>query len=136
MTTLHGLEIKVGDKVWDTRYGWSEVISLYNRKMYEIRTNYNFYTTEGKYNSSDKLPSIFWNEFEIPKEAFSKPLPNLEVNTKVIVWEDEDGIKERRYFSHFTNDGNICCFNFGATEWSIESHQTSSWKNWELYKEN
>jgi hypothetical protein len=77
MVTLHGVEVQIGDKVWDVRYYWSEVISLYNRKMYEIKTNYNFYTTDGKHDIEDNFPTLFWNKVKIPKKAFIKKPKNV-----------------------------------------------------------
>jgi hypothetical protein len=82
-----------------------------------------------------KFPNIFWNEFEIPKEAFMKPVPDLEVDTKVLVWDNGKTVKERRYFSHFDKNGNIYCFNNGVTGWIAKNATTIRWDNWELYKE-
>jgi hypothetical protein len=59
----------------------------------------------------------------------------LAVDTKVLVWDDGDTIKERRYFSHFNNNGTICCFNSGTTGWVTKNATTVRWDNWELYKE-
>jgi hypothetical protein len=134
MTTLHGLKINVGDKVWDSRFGWSEVISIYNRKMYEIETNFNCYMSDGKYHIEDKFPTLFWNEFEAPEGAFIKPLPKLRVDTKVLVWNDGDTVKLKRHFSHFYDD-EIYCFINGVTGWTTKNAITTSWDNWELYKE-
>ena len=36
MITLHGIEIKVGDKVWDCAIGWSEVTSTNYLPEYPI----------------------------------------------------------------------------------------------------
>jgi hypothetical protein len=134
MVTLHGIEVKVGDKVFDTRFGWSKIIKLCDGTIYEIVTDISCYTPDGKYNINDKVPFLFWNEFEIPKCAFIKPLPNLKVDTKVLVWND-NCIKERRYFSHFDKYGNICCFNSGATGWGTKNATTTVWNNWELFEE-
>jgi hypothetical protein len=77
MTTLHGFEVKVGDKVFDIRHGWAEVIQLRDGALYEIVTNNSSYTDDGKYSSDDELPTLFWREPILPKEAFI-PLPDLE----------------------------------------------------------
>jgi hypothetical protein len=134
MVTLHGLEIKVDDKVWDTRYGWSKVVALCKTSPHNIITNIDCYTTDGKYSIDNKLSNLFWNEFKVPKCAFIKPLPNLKVDTKVLVWND-NGIKERRYFSHFDKYGNICCFSYGDTGWGTKNATTTVWNNWELFEE-
>jgi hypothetical protein len=136
MSTLHGIEINVGDKVWDLYYGWSDVVALYDREKYKIMTNNDTYTTDGKCNTESKWPTLFWNEFKIPKEAFIKPLPKIEVDTKVIVWRNGDPMTERRYFSHFDDEGRINCFNYGSTSWTNNDNETSPWDYWRLFKEN
>jgi hypothetical protein len=78
------------------------------------------------------FPILFWNEFEIPSKAFIKPLPKLEVDAKVLVWNDSSEIKEKRYFSHF-NKGRIYCYEQGCTSWSGTT--AHDWDNWEIYKE-
>jgi hypothetical protein len=135
MLTLHGFEIKVDDKVWDSRYGWSKVIELYDGEKYEIVTNLSSYTTDGKNALGHNFPSLFWNEFEVPKEAFIKPLPNLKVDTKVLVWNDiEEDVRIKRYFSHFDSNGTIHCFYGGATSFT-NIHGTTDWDHWKLYEE-
>ena len=67
-----------------------------------------------------------------PKEAFVKPMPQLEVDTKVLVWDEIDQEKYRRYFSHFDAFGRICTFDNGSTSWSADT--VSHWENWELYE--
>jgi hypothetical protein len=134
MITLHGLKINVGDKVWDIHHGWDVVIYLHSDLEYKIETNSDFYTSEGQYYSSDTFPTLFWNEFEVPKRAFIKPLPDLRVDTKVLVWNNGDTIKERRYFSHFY-EGEMYCFTNGVSGWTTKSAITTSWDYWELYEE-
>jgi hypothetical protein len=133
MVTLHGIEVKVGDKVWDMFTGWTEVKDLLPNSKYSICTRITNYTSTGRVLSEHKSPTLFWNEFEIPKEAFIKPLPKLAVDTKVIVWLN-DNIKHRRHFSHFDGNGKICCFNEGTTSFTAGTF-TSCWDNWELYEE-
>lgn len=133
MTTLHGIEIKVGDKVFDSIYGWSEVVKLYNGEPYIIATNIGIYTNDGKLHSANIFPRLFWNEFEIPKEAFIKPLPKLEVDTKVLVWNEDGDVIQRRHFSHFNSNGKICCFIEGTTSFTSKAFN-SCWDNWELYE--
>jgi hypothetical protein len=135
MITLHGTNIKVGDKVWESCRGWSEVVELDDESVYKIMTNFNSYTIDGKYHTRDSFPSLFWNEFEIPKEAFIKPVPKMAIDTKVLVWDFHKDTKTKRYFSHFDNNGNISCFGDGATSWTAVNSATSTWRNWELYEE-
>ena len=73
MTTLHGKEINVGDKVWDYITGWNEVMAFVPESIMQIRTNYAVYDINGRYSPKYKSPTLFWQEFEIPKKAFEKP---------------------------------------------------------------
>lgn len=73
MTTLHGKEVKVGDKVWDSLKGWCNVITISVGTDYQIRTNNRCYTNVGLDYIEDKSPRLFWQEFEIPAHAFEKP---------------------------------------------------------------
>lgn len=129
ITTLE--DAKVGDKVWDTRKGWGVVDEMRYSNEYPILVNfghdYESYTLEGYYFEDDVNPSLFWDEIVI--EAPPKPLPKLEVDTKVVVL-DNDGSKINRYFSHFDKDGVLCAFDGGRTSWTGVS--TSAWNSWEL----
>ena len=128
---------KVGDKVWSITYGWGEIIKGGCCTSYPLSVkfinDYVRYTFSGKQYQSQNQ-SLFWNEFEIPESAYKKPLPKLEVDTKVLVWDDYDeDVKYRRYFKCFNEDGVIVCFADGATSFSSESGKV--WDNWELYDE-
>ena len=129
---------KVGDRVWSNRDGWLSIINI-NYTSYPIdavsscglRTSF---TMEGKEHISDIHPAIFWNEFEIPKEAFVKPNPKLEVDTLVWVWDNCKSEKILRFFSHF-NDG--CIYTFcGGKDSSYKPSARISWNYWELYEPN
>ena len=84
---------KVGDKVWDFVMGWGKIVSIKKNKSYPIKVKFNntcdTYTLDGKLDKSSKNPSLFWNEFEIPEEACKKPLPDLEIDTKILVRDEE-----------------------------------------------
>lgn len=77
MITLHGEEVKVGDKVWHWYKGWGEVKDIDEERSYPIRVqwedDYNWFTEDGKFLIREETPTIFWQpiEFEIPK----KPKP-------------------------------------------------------------
>ena len=128
---------KVGDKVWHhNRQKWSTILRIYKNHTYciEIEEGLTF-TAQGLSYSENKMPSIFLNKWEVPKEAFVKPLPQLDVDTKVIVWDDVNK-KKKRHFSHF-EDNKIKCFRLGQTSFSNDYKGTTvSWDNWELYKKN
>lgn len=129
-------QFKLGDKVWSFVYGWGEVSKITNDR-YPIYVNFkskidngNFiinYTNNGE-ESPDVNQSLFFDEikFKVPK----RPLPQLEVDTKVLVRNSTSDRWEKKYFSNFDEDGNMCCFYDGSTSWSGKG--TSNWKYWKL----
>ena len=127
---LHGTELKVGDRVWSIINGWGSLDSIdeYDRNFY-IKYYDDSYKSHSL-NNAEKM--FFWNEFKIPKEAFIKPLPKLEVDTKVIVWNNNMA-KFKRHFKEFNSRGEIVCFDYGQTSFTTTDIET--WDNWELYKD-
>ena len=125
---------KVGDRVFHYKYGWSTITNIKKESDYPIIIDYDFsFTYEGFANKSDSNPSIFWDEVIItPPE---KPLPKLEVDTKVLVWYNNSDTKERRYFSHFEKNGKIATFSQGRTSWSMDNTPSIVWNYWELVKD-
>lgn len=125
---------KVGDKVWCMRFGWGEIrnteaSTAYPIAVYFPEDEFETYTAGGLYDEDDITQSIFWDEVVI--EAPVKPIPVLQVDTKVLVWnDDDDNVKHRCYFSHFGVDGKISTFHSGQTSWS--TNKTAPWANWEL----
>lgn len=65
-------------------------------------------------------------------EVPQKSLPDLEVDTKVLVWTDPSK-KYRRHFSHFSRDGHINTYDSGATSFSkLHRNSITCWPHWEL----
>lgn len=124
---------KVGDKVWCLKSGWGEIqvispfTNLYPILVYFPNGDGEAYTLGGLHDEDFKIRTLFWDEVVI--EAPEKPLPDLEIDTKVIVW-NSDIQKTKRHFSHFSSSGRIKCFDNGMTSWTTE--YTSPWDNWEL----
>ena len=123
---------RVGDKVWSFVDGWGRIIEI---KSGSFPINVEFedngkedFSIEGKKLHEEKYPTLFWDEivFEVPK----KQLPDLKVDTQVIVWHT-GGTKYRMHFKEFDDGGNIICFADGATFWSAR-RVTDAWGNWEL----
>ena len=130
MTTFE--DAKVGDRVFDYKYGWSTITNIKKESDYPIIIDYDFsFTYEGFADKSDHNRTLFWDEVVITPPA--KPLPKLEVDTKVLVWDADDYPKQKRYFSHFDSNSNIYVFVLGGTSWT--SSQTAKYHNWELAKE-
>ena len=119
---------KEGDRVWDIFHQeWFDITSVNLDSSLPIRVNYGSYTLDGRLNGNIAR-TIFWDEVIITDP--SKPLPKLEVDTKVLVWITEGDEKTKRYFSHFDKNGNISVFLDGKTSWTITS--TNKWNHWEL----
>lgn len=122
---------KVGEKVWDFAYGWGEIVEMDRSLIFGLTVKFKYSKISflfGGMIQADTSQTLFYNEikFEIPK----KPLPDLKVDTKVIVWNDVSA-KKKRYFSHFNNVGKIACFHNGTTSWSNKGI-SDWWENWEL----
>ena len=106
-------------------------------KTYEVVQGHvaevEYYSLCGKLLDNYINPDLIWDEvvFEVPE----KPLPNLEVDTKLIVWnKDSRSVKYKRYFSHFSEDGRINVFCMGATSFSADcaSANTCVWNEYEV----
>ena len=130
MTTFE--DAKVGDRVYHYKYGWSTITNIKKESYYPIIIDYDFsFTYEGFADKSDKNRTLFWDEVTItPPE---KPLPKLEVDTKVLVWE-HGSYKIKAHFSHFDSDNKICVFSLGKTSWTKDNN-TQAWTFWELAKD-
>ena len=124
---------KVGDRVYHYKYGWSTITNIKKESDYPIIIDYDFsFTYEGYADKSDKNRTLFWDEVTISPPT--KPLPRLEVDTKVLVWDTQGGEPIRRYFSHFEKNGQLAAFAEGRTSWSVQNKPTIVWKYWELAK--
>lgn len=122
---------KVGDRVWCLLHGWHPIIDTQHNIYYPILTRKGSYTIDGR-NYSNNGRILFWDEVIITPPP--KPAPNLEVDTKVLVWDfEEDKYKIRGHFSHFNKYGSIFIFANGTTSWSSSS--TVGYRNWKLAKD-
>ena len=127
-------DAKVGDRVWSLTEGWGVVKARYApHTTYPLNVEFEngsnrSYTLWGLLLFTDLNPTLYWNEvkFEIPE----KPLPNLEVDTKVMVWKDR-GFITNRHFSHFDDRGVMHTFADGRTSFTGFG-STVPWPNWTL----
>jgi len=126
-------DVRVGDKLYSIEDGWGIVEIISPCRVYPLTIRFDCcirsFTLTGRRYAGSQNPILFWDkiEFEIPKK---RPLPDLKVDTKVIVWDTEGEPKKRRYFKEFNKDGGITCFVKGATSWATSN--TVEWKYWEL----
>ena len=132
MTTFENA--KVGDRVYHYKYGWSTITNIKKESNYPITIDYDFsFTYAGFADKSDKNRTLFWDEVIITPPG--KPLPKLEVDTKVLVWDSEKKVKLHRHFSHFEKNGKIVTFAEGRTSWSQGDKSVVDWEYWELAKD-
>lgn len=125
-------DAKIGDKVWCMRSGWGEICGIHLKDKYSIsvyfpNAEYKRYTSDGFYNEDDATRSLFWDEVTIV--APEKPMPDLPVDAKVLVWNYSSRTKYCRHFSHFENS-KIYVFDKGMSSWTGISK--SAWDHWEL----
>lgn len=125
---------KVGDRVWCINAGWGEIrgidgLDAYPIAVYFLNDEFKTYTAGGLHDEDDITQSLFWGEVKL--EAPQKPLLDLEVDTKVVVWNDPKQ-KHNRHFSHFSN-GRINTFDMGCTSFtSPNPASVTDWPHWEL----
>ena len=130
-------DAKMGDKLYSVEDGWGileEIADRYHPLIIQFDSCRKNFTFNGRRYIDSKNPTLFWDEikFKIPK----KPLPNLKVDAKVIVWNSvEYVLKEKRHFKEFNNKGKIVCFTNGATSWS-DGWAEDEWEYWELAEDN
>lgn len=123
---------KVGDRVWDYFRGWGVVGLLNHDSSYPLEVEFTdtkrAYDYSGVPDRRRPIRLLFWDEVVI--EAPVKPLPDLEVDAKLLVW-DNGRDRFSRHFSHFSKDGVLHTFSHGKTSFTGAGH-TTPWDNWEL----
>ena len=131
MTTFE--DAKVGDSVWRLDYGkWVTIDGVIKTDIYPIKIRTDHFTMDGVQQGGGNWRVLFWDEVKIVPP--SKPLPKLEVDTKVLVW-DSVKVKLHRHFSHFEKNGKIVTFAEGRTSWSQGDKSVVDWEYWELPKD-
>lgn len=126
---------QVGDKVYDYLFGWGEVKCINSGLNYPIRVQSvdysNIYTDEGFLTKSDKYPTLSFTEYNLTNGGFSqvRPQPTIEKDTVIYV-RNAGGSWEMRYFSHFTTDGYVVCFEHQKK--STETGRVLLWEEYSL----
>lgn len=109
-------KVKVGDKIWTIREGWTKVKRITIGKTFPIDTNDKCYTIDGKIYSDDKYPSAF----------LEYPFKEQPIEKDTLVWfrdcEDENWMVG--YYSHF-KDGKH--FIFSGSNKSTETNSYIPW---------
>ena len=79
--TLHGYPLKVGDRVWHLRFGWSRVTQIFSDNEFFIESEEDEiergrYDEDGKVSFTDQSPVVFWQPVEITPPP--KPEPEID----------------------------------------------------------
>lgn len=69
-------EFEVGDRVWDIKYGWGEVVSIDEYNLFSVKVVFErltkLYSKNGK-DTIDKNRTLFFEEIKIPESATKRP---------------------------------------------------------------
>ena len=130
-------EAKVGDRVFGyTHQKWGTIKKINADATYSIWVTFqgnveDSFTYQGYMNAIHGVPVLFWDEVK-PLTPPKKPLPKLDIDTKMLVWDNGSDKIRKRYFSHFDKDRRPNCFLDGKTSWTEK--KTAAWDNWDLPK--
>ena len=113
---------RVGDKVWNYRIGWGIVKEINLSEKYPVTVKHGNketpFTTDGKLYVSDKYPSLWFDEIEIPKRCLERPKdPLIEGCIYEIVNIDDD--IQVAYYTGIENKFTIYEDNIGTNNGGI-----------------
>lgn len=101
---------KIGDMVWNSVYGWGEIIEVNKDECYGIKARFPYsdigsvtgeYTFSGEVCTEDKYPVLFWNEFHIPTDEEDKrPFDLVEFLRENLNPKEFEYGKRNRYISY------------------------------------
>ena len=112
-------KVKVGDWIYTLYKGWVEVTAIRGNQC-PIKIGGASFTLDGKvmehhlHPSAWVLPPAYLNAPPKPQRE-----PDFKKGDKVVVWNLDEGISERRIFSHYDPKRRFpyVCFKYGADEW-------------------
>ena len=131
---------KVGDKVFCLLNGEGIICDINTTYDYPIRVMFNNikedYNYLGFLYETHFIPALYHNKFDIqiPEEAYSQPLPDIAVDTPMLVWKSENSKRFKRYFKEFDKDGKVRCFSYGQTSFTSDNGLCNAWINYEIVK--
>ena len=131
---------KEGDRVWSMMYGWGTVINVdLEDPQYQLHVGFgdeqsDWFLRCGRSMPHHLNPLLFWDEVKItPPE---KPLPDLKVDTPVLVRDSDDEEWCPRHFHSFGKDGRIRAWTSGCTRHTAgEVNNHCAWNEWKLADE-
>jgi hypothetical protein len=120
-------KLPIGTKV-ETAYGPGKIVlGLSPRVTVRVGDVDYQYTPSGKRCEYDKRPTLFVAPFEWPEQE--QPLPDLAVDTPVMVRSRGDRSWRRRHFCRW-EDGKCVTFTDGFSSWLTKT--ISRWDEWRL----
>ena len=119
--------IRLGDSIYSLRYGTGTVIEVLppESSTYSVRAVFPddplyshgiFITRCGRELIRDAKPTFFRNKPIITTPP--KPLPDLPVDAKVLVWDCFNELEVPAYFHSFTDQGHIRVWRGGRTSFT------------------
>jgi len=132
-------DAKIGDRVFNyLKQQWGTIEKITSFHEYPLQVKFDddsvkTFTIDGRLSYSI-VQTLFWDEVH-PIIPPKKPLPDLKVDTKVLVWDEGMNCKEKRYFSNFNKYGLIECFANGKTSWNANKY-VNAWNHWELVNDS
>jgi len=131
------MSFEIGDKVFDMQYGAGIVIESAGTVSYPITVCFldsrvETYTVEGRILNSFAMPTLY---FKRPRITDIEPtrLPDLEVDTKILVRSTINSDWEKRHFKRWFNKDCVC-FASRMTSWTTK--RTTTWGHWKLFNED
>jgi hypothetical protein len=124
---------KVGDRVWDFRYGWGVVEENNDDQHFPVFVRFDdgegcAFTLDGRFDT-DQNRTLFFAEIPIPKEALERPRLDLKVDDRVLVRNGDGGEWLKHHFAGWPDGVGIRTFESGKTSW------TTTWiGTWNEYK--
>ena len=112
----------------------SFLVGRHGTNIDNIKKNYNIksiitITTRGNDFEQDDNNDNNDNNDIIVVDNREKAKETLQVDDKVLVWNNDDPMKLKRHFSRFNDEGKMCTFKLGATSWSSNNGE-SVWDNY------
>lgn len=101
---------KIGDRVWNSVYGWGRIIEVNKDECYGIKARFPYsdigsvtgeYTFSGEICTEDKYPVLFWNELHIPTDKEDKRPFDLVEFLRENLQPKEFRIGEENFYLYF-----------------------------------
>ena len=131
-------DVKVGDCVYDILRGWGKVTDV-REIAPSVRVDldegvWDWFYTDGKHRLEDLHPRLYWDEVDLP-EPPSKPLPDLEVDTPVLVTNGP--IEVKAHFHSHAPGGGVYVYSWGRSSHTAILDSTGlpmlgKWLYWSL----